>query len=69
MERDMKFCVAYINVLDNDLQQNIVEADGFFEAAIAAGHATEEDREFCGTYDDMQEYFFNGDSAIRVVEI
>ena len=65
----MKFCVAYINFFDNDLQQQIVEADGFFEAAIAAGHATEEDREFCGAHEDMQEYFFNGDSAISVFEI
>ena len=64
-----KFCVAYIDFFDNDLQQKIVEADSMFDAVVTAGHAKEEDREYCLSHDDMQDYFFNGDSAISVIEL
>jgi len=65
----MKFCVAYMNYFDNELVQKIVEAENFFDAAIRAGFASEEDRDSCSTYDEMQQYFFDGDMAVSVIEI
>ena len=65
----MKFCVAYMNFFENQLTQKIVEADNFFDAVIRAGFASEEDREACLTYDEMQQYFFDGDMAVSVIEI
>ena len=65
----MKFCVAYMDFFENLLIQKIVEADNFFDAVIQAGFASEEDRESCLTYDEMQQHFFDGDMAVSVIEI
>lgn len=64
-----KFCVAYINFFDNDLQQKIVEADSMFDAVVTAEFAQSEETGNWSDYESMQQYFFYGDSAISVIEL
>ncbi len=64
-----KYCVAYTSCYDNDLVQAVVEAETFFDAVMAAGHATEEDRSSCPTIEDMKQHLFDGDMLISVIEI
>lgn len=64
-----KFCVAYINFYDNNLQQKMVEANSIFEAVVAAEFAQSEETGNWSDYESMQQYFFDGDSAISVIEL
>lgn len=64
-----KFCVAYINFFENDLQQKIVEASSMFEAVVKAEFAWSEETKNWSDYESMQQHFFDGDSAINVIEL
>lgn len=65
----MKFSVAYINFYDNEMKMTVVECDDILDAPVAAGFATDDERHHWGDNESMCQYFFDGDSAIGVIEI
>lgn len=64
-----KYCVAYANLFDNELIQKVVEATNKLDAVVVAGHATTEEKQNWSDVREMEDYFFDGDSLISVIEL
>ena len=64
-----KYCVAYVNFYDNEMKQVVVDCESGIDAPVVAGFATQEDRDCWSDYVTMDQYFFDGDSVIGVIEI
>ena len=64
-----KFCVAYVDFFDNELTQKVVEATNEMDAVVVAGHATTEEKRSWSNTQEMEDYFFDGDSLISVIEL
>lgn len=64
-----KYCVAYANLFDNELTQKLVDATDELDAVVVAGHATIEEKQEWSDVEEMEQYFFDGDSLISVIEI
>ena len=64
-----KFYVAYANLFDNELIQKVVDATDKLDAVVVAGHATTEEKRNWGNIEEMEQYFFDGDSLISVIEL
>jgi hypothetical protein len=64
-----KYCVAYANLFDNELIQKVVDATDKLDAVIVAGHATQEEKRNWSNVQEMEDYFFNGDSLISVIKL
>lgn len=65
----MKFCVAYMNLYDNELTQTIVDCDDILDAPVVAGRASEGGRACWDSVESMQDYFFEGDSLVSVLPL
>ena len=64
-----KYCVAYANLFDNEIIQKVVEATDKLDAVVVAGHATTEEKQSWSNIEEMEQYFFDGDSLISVIEL
>jgi hypothetical protein len=64
-----KFIVAYFNLLEGELKQELVEANSKFEAAVSYLGWTKEDLGQIKTYDELDEAVFNMDAYINVLEL
>lgn len=65
----MKFSVAYISFYDNEMKMSVVECDDILDAPVVAGFAADDERHHWCDNESMSQYFFDGDSAIGVIEI
>ena len=67
-----KFVIAYMTFFDNELKQEIVEAEDALQAALSyLGNVGDSDDLYtdCTTLAALQEELFNGDALINVLEI
>jgi hypothetical protein len=64
-----KYVVAYLDLNQGDLKQELVEASSRFEAMVSYLGWTKEDLGDTRTCDQLEEAVFNMDSYISVFEI
>lgn len=63
-----KFVVAYVNLYDSELMQEIVEAEDAFHAAIAYLQYEKQDTE-ATTLEELQDELWSSKEQINVLEI
>lgn len=63
-----KFVIAYVNLYDNELLQEIVEAEDAFHAALSYLQYQKQDTE-ATTLEELQEELWNSEEQINVLEL